>query len=45
MKDEQTREWTKGLADLYAAWDRAEPGKGYAAKAAAWEKKLPREAK
>ncbi|MBS0457849.1 MAG: serine/threonine protein kinase [Proteobacteria bacterium] len=28
------------LASLYAAWDTAEPGKGYAAKAAEWKAKL-----
>jgi hypothetical protein len=26
--------------DLYTAWDKAEPGKGYAAKAANWKAKL-----
>ena len=29
-----TLECVKALADLYTAWDKAEPGKGYAAKAA-----------
>ena len=29
------------LVDLYAAWDKAEPGKGYDAKAAEWRGKLP----
>jgi tetratricopeptide (TPR) repeat protein len=43
-KDIETREWTRGLADLYSAWDKAEPGKGYDAKAAAWKAKLPKEA-
>lgn len=38
--DKETREWTQGLADLYAAWDKAEPGKGYAAKAAEWNERL-----
>ena len=28
------------ITDLYEAWDRAEPGKGYDAKAAEWEGKL-----
>ncbi len=31
------------LADLYIAWDAAEPGKGYAEKAAEWRAKLPGE--
>jgi tetratricopeptide (TPR) repeat protein len=43
-KDIETREWVRGLADLYAAWDKAEPGKGYDAKAALWKAKLPKEA-
>jgi tetratricopeptide (TPR) repeat protein len=43
-KDIETREWTRGLADLYSAWDKAEPGQGYDAKAAAWNAKLPQEA-
>jgi tetratricopeptide (TPR) repeat protein len=43
-KDIETREWTRGLADLYSAWDKAEPGKGYDAKATAWKAKLPKEA-
>jgi len=30
-----------GLVDLYTAWDAAEPGKGYDAKAAEWRGKLP----
>jgi tetratricopeptide (TPR) repeat protein len=42
-KDIETREWTRGLADLYSAWDKAEPGQGYDAKAAAWKAKLPQE--
>jgi serine/threonine protein kinase/tetratricopeptide (TPR) repeat protein len=37
----EIREWTQSLVDLYAAWDRSEPGKGYDAKAAAWKAKLP----
>jgi tetratricopeptide (TPR) repeat protein len=43
-KDMETGEWTRGLADLYSAWDKAEPGQGYDAKAAAWKAKLPNEA-
>ena len=31
----------QALVDLYTAWDAAEPGKGYDAKAAAWKAKLP----
>ncbi len=31
------------LVDLYDAWDTAEPGKGYAEKAAKWRAKLPQE--
>jgi non-specific serine/threonine protein kinase/serine/threonine-protein kinase len=34
-------ECTKALIDLYTAWNAAEPGKGYAAKAAEWQAKLP----
>ncbi|MFO0836095.1 MAG: tetratricopeptide repeat protein [Phycisphaerales bacterium] len=30
----------QGLVDLYTAWDKAEPGKGYDAKAAEWQAKL-----
>jgi tetratricopeptide (TPR) repeat protein len=43
-KDIETREWTRALADLYSAWDKAEPGKGYDAKAAAWKAKMPKQA-
>ncbi len=39
-KDKETREWVQALADLYTAWDKAEPGKDYDAKAADWKKKL-----
>jgi eukaryotic-like serine/threonine-protein kinase len=39
-KDKETREWTQALVDLYAAWDKAEPGKGYDAKSAEWKKNL-----
>jgi tetratricopeptide (TPR) repeat protein len=38
-----TRDCTQALADSYAAWDKAEPGKGYDAKAAEWRAKLPNE--
>lgn len=34
------RECAQGLVDLYTAWDNAEPGKGYDAKAAEWKTKL-----
>lgn len=33
-------EMSKSLAQLYEAWDKAEPGKGYDAKAAEWRKKM-----
>jgi hypothetical protein len=36
-----TLECVQVLVDLYAAWDKAEPGKGYDAKAAEWRGKLP----
>jgi non-specific serine/threonine protein kinase/serine/threonine-protein kinase len=36
-----TLECAQALVDLYAAWDTAEPGKGYDAKAAEWRGKLP----
>jgi tetratricopeptide (TPR) repeat protein len=42
-KDIETREWTRALADLYSAWDKAEPGKGHDARAAAWKAKLTTE--
>src|SRR5262249_39668894 len=35
-EDKETRDWVQGLVDLYTAWDRADPGQGYAAKAEAW---------
>jgi hypothetical protein len=35
-----TRASTQALADAYAARDKAEPGKGYEAKAAEWKAKL-----
>jgi hypothetical protein len=31
----------QAIVDLYTAWDKAEPGKGYDAKAAEWKAKLP----
>ena len=34
------RECTKAIVDLYTAWNTAEPGKGYAAKADDWKRKL-----
>jgi tetratricopeptide (TPR) repeat protein len=43
-KGKETGEWTQGLVDLYVAWDRAEPGKGYDAKAGEWKTKLPKTA-
>lgn len=39
-KDKETREWTKAVVDLYAAWDKLEPGKGYDAKSAHWQQQL-----
>jgi hypothetical protein len=36
----ETRACEHALADAYAAWDRAEPGQGYDAKAAEWKAKL-----
>ncbi len=35
-----TRNCTRALADLYTAWNAAQPGQGYDAKAAAWAAKL-----
>jgi tetratricopeptide (TPR) repeat protein len=35
-----TLECVKALADLYTAWDKVEPGKDYAAKAAEWKAAL-----
>jgi Tetratricopeptide repeat len=35
-----TLECAQALVDLYTAWDTAEPGKGYDAKAAEWKVKL-----
>jgi hypothetical protein len=42
--EKEAGEWTQGLVDLYAAWDSAEPGKVYDAKAEAWKTKLPTKA-
>lgn len=36
---------TQAIADLYTAWDEAEPGKSYDAKAAEWKAKLDDAAK
>jgi non-specific serine/threonine protein kinase/serine/threonine-protein kinase len=36
-----TLECVQALVDLYTAWHAAEPGKGYDAKAAEWQAKLP----
>ncbi|MBS0457489.1 MAG: tetratricopeptide repeat protein, partial [Proteobacteria bacterium] len=33
-------ECTQALVDLYSAWDKAEPGKGHAAKAVEWKARL-----
>ncbi len=35
-----TRDSVQALVDLYAAWDKAELGMGYDAKAEAWKAKL-----
>ena len=35
-----TRECTRAIVDLYAAWDHAQPGKGHDGKAAEWKRKL-----
>ncbi len=34
-------EMSKSLVQLYEAWDKSEPGKGYDAKAAEWRKRMP----
>jgi hypothetical protein len=39
-KHKETRECTQAVIDLYTAWDAAERGKGYDAKAAEWKRKL-----
>jgi len=38
--DKETRDWVQGLVAFYTAWDKAEPGKAHAAKAAEWKTKL-----
>jgi tRNA A-37 threonylcarbamoyl transferase component Bud32/tetratricopeptide (TPR) repeat protein len=35
-----TREYTRAFVALYVQWNRAEPGKGYNTKAAAWKQRL-----
>ncbi|HTA64589.1 MAG TPA: tetratricopeptide repeat protein [Xanthomonadaceae bacterium] len=40
LKDQYTLDCTQALVDLYAAWNKAEPGKGYDAKLAEWKQKL-----
>jgi serine/threonine protein kinase/Tfp pilus assembly protein PilF len=39
--DPEVRDWTQTIANLYTAWDKVEPDKGHAAKAATWKEKLP----
>ncbi len=39
-KDQRTRTSTQAIIDLYTAWNKAEPGKGYDVKMAAWKQKL-----
>ena len=34
------RDCIQAIVDLYTAWNTAEPGKGYEAKAAEWKRKL-----
>jgi tetratricopeptide (TPR) repeat protein len=38
-QDKDARNWAQALAELYAAWDKAAPGKGYDARAAQWKAK------
>ncbi len=38
---QDTRDCAEALADFYTAWDKAEPAKGYDAKAAEWKAKAP----
>ncbi len=40
--DAITAQMALGLQMLYEAWDKAEPGKGYDAKAATWKAKAPK---
>ena len=39
-KDQHTRDCLRAVIYLYAAWNTAEPGKGYDLKAAEWKRKL-----
>ena len=39
----QCKRRARRVIDLHHAWDAAESGKGYAAKAAEWREKLPEE--
>ena len=41
VSPERIREAVERIVDLYEAWDAAEPGNGYAEKAAEWRAKLP----
>ena len=43
-KHERTIKAINGLIDLYTAWHKVEPDKGYDTKAAEWRAKLPEEA-
>ncbi|MBX3376190.1 MAG: serine/threonine protein kinase [Phycisphaeraceae bacterium] len=36
-----TRDCIRALADFYAAWDKADPGKGHDAKSADWKARMP----
>jgi tetratricopeptide (TPR) repeat protein len=38
--DVETRKATQDLIEFYAAWDKADPGKGHDARAAAWKDRL-----
>ena len=40
-KRKEAGELTQAFVELYESWDAAEPGKGYAEKAAEWRAKLP----
>ena len=39
-RPKNVRDCHQALVDMYVAWNKAEPGKGYDAKAAEWSKKL-----
>ena len=39
--DPQTVGCMRALVDVYAAWEKFEPGKGHAEAAAAWQAKVP----